>query len=176
MLLDNEHLQILADIESFAAIKKYRGMMPNRLTLFHQPDKLDELLQCGLVERVHVDMPCGAESRLFKLTDQGVEELERYRQSDEGQDFAKTSQPGAFSGLTRPQWILLNDIFHISQMHKNGGIAPNDELAAYDPADIQALYKGGLIVRVKAETGKGGKRKGLVLSRKGLQFVHDGEY
>ena len=169
MNLDSEKLQILADIDSFSNIQRYRGMMPSRLAMFHDDEQLTELINNEYVERVLVDLPCGSETKLLKLTDLGAELLDEARVSGSFTE-PGPQRPQLEIELSKRQWILLKDIYHFSGIHRHRGMMPLSELEAYDQEDVRALYANGLIIRVKIESG-GKKIKGMALSRKGLRLI-----
>ncbi|MBG0777097.1 MAG: hypothetical protein H0S85_11785 [Desulfovibrionaceae bacterium] len=180
MNLDSTHIKILKDIKSFTKVKKYRGMLPSKLALFNQDRKFDELLEAGLVQRLYVTTACGSESLYFKLTDNGHGFLD----SLSPEELCADECPREYGDeeddyLTTDQASILNDIYHYSKITKHGGIMPTELLGEFDSRIINALFSKGCLIRVKADMGRSRKRKGLMLSEKGLRlllfFTHDRE-
>lgn len=180
MQFDNQHLKILKDISAFSGIKRYRGMLPAKLAVFHNPDKVEELVEEECVERIVISLACGSERVMLKLTDRGHELLEEllpiYEEVAREEDIdapceEQASEPPPASELTKTQCILLSDVYHYSKIHSFGGLMPFEILDAYDASDVSSLSGNGYLIHVKAEMGKGKKRKGVILSDKALRLL-----
>ncbi len=177
MNLDKQHAEILSDIASFAEVERYRGMLPAKLALCYDELKVEELIQANLVERVFITFSCGQESQLLKLTEQGraaLEDLENVGDDEQGQVRRKkalTSLKPECVELTPEQLQIMSDILHYSKIHRFGGLMPHTETAEYPARDLNILFARGFVIRVKAELGSGKKRKGLILSDKGLRCL-----
>lgn len=180
MQFDHQHFKVLKDISAFSDIKRYRGMLPAKLAVFHNPDKVEELVDEECVERIVISLACGSERVMLKLTERGHELLEEllpiYEKvtkeaeldaSNEGTAYEPPTAPE----LTKSQCILLSDVYHYSKIHSFGGLMPMDILEAYDPKDASSLSGNGYLIHVKAEMGKGRKRKGVILSDKALRLL-----
>ncbi len=180
MQFDNQHLKILKDISAFSGIKRYRGMLPAKLAVFHNPAKVEELVEEECVERIVISLACGSERVMLKLTDHGHELLEEllplYEEVAREEEInapcdEQASEPPPASELTKTQCILLSDVYHYSKIHSFGGLMPVEILDAYDPRDVSSLSGNGYLIHVKAEMGKGKKRKGVILSDKALRLL-----
>jgi DNA-binding PadR family transcriptional regulator len=182
--MDEAHLKILQDVAAFARIRKYRGMLPSKLALFYDEGKIQELLAGGCLERIHVTYACGSETTFYKLTDKGQDCLKALKDKGlEAEPAPAAPHPPPPAGaeartedeeLSKDQLILLGDIYHSSQMHRHGGVMPADELEHCQVKDLNTLFGLGYIIRVKVETGSGQKRKGYILSDKGLRYLQPG--
>ncbi len=167
MELTLRHLRILKDIAAFSRVKRYRGMLPGKLALCYDQSLIDELLAAGLISRLQASYSCGSETMLLKLSTQGeqlLHDLALPGQADES-SCAEDALP---VDITPEQRLLLNDIFHFSQISRFGGMMPNTEIDAYAPRDVNTLFAKGYIVRVKSESGSGVGLKGLILSDRGI--------
>ncbi len=181
MQLDANHVKILQDIIVFSSVERYRGMLPSKLALCHDQRKIDELVAADLVERMEMSYPCGQESTLLKLTETGQIVMENLahngahivkpRPKHERQE---TELPLECRSLSALQWKILEDVFHFSKISRFGGIMPNTETENYPPKELNQLFAQGYIIRVKAEIGTGEKRKGYILSDKGLRCLEVG--
>lgn len=178
MQLDAQHVEILQDIIVFSSVERYRGMLPSKLALCHDQRKIDELVAADLVERMEMSYPCGQESTMLKLTETGqivMDNLAREGahivQPRPRQERHEVAIPSECQGLSDQQWQILQDIFHYSKISRFGGIMPNDETENYPPRELNQLFALGFIIRVKAEIGTGEKRKGYILSDKGLRCL-----
>lgn len=180
MHFDHQHFKVLKDISAFSGIKRYRGMLPAKLAVFHNPDKVEELVDEECVERIVISLACGSERVMLKLTERGHELLEEllpiYEEDakegeQEASDAGPDAEPPPATELTRAQCILLSDVYHYSKIHSFGGLMPADVLEAYDPKDTSSLSGNGYLIHVKAEMGKGRKRKGVILSDKALRLL-----
>ncbi|TVM17135.1 hypothetical protein DPQ33_10095 [Oceanidesulfovibrio indonesiensis] len=179
MQFDHQHFKVLKDISAFSGIKRYRGMLPAKLAVFHNPDKVEELVDEECVERIVISLACGSERVMLKLTERGHELLEELlpiyeedaKEGEQASGSGPDAEPQPATELTRAQCILLSDIYHYSKIHSFGGLMPADILEAYDPKDTSSLSGNGYLIHVKAEMGKGRKRKGVILSDKALQLL-----
>lgn len=177
MHIENQHFEILNDIAKFADVERYRGMLPAKLALCYDTRKVEELIEANLVERVFISFSCGQESQLLKLTEQGRTALEDLCDPG-GEDPAQPRgkkiliQPKPeCAELTPEQMQIMSDILHYSKIHRFGGLMPHTETTVYPPRDLNILFARGFVIRVKAELGSGKKRKGLILSDKGLRCL-----
>lgn len=177
MKLDTQHLEILQDIASFSSVERYRGMLPTKLALCYEERKINELVKADLVERMEISYACGQEATLLKLTEEGEELLdEMVRNGVQNIQILRKrkAQPPVrpeCEGLSEEQWQIMNDIFHYSKIHRFGGLMPSNETDDYSPRALNELFAQGFIIRVKAEIGTGEKRKGYILSDKGLRCL-----
>lgn len=162
MQLDELHLRILKDVASFASIKRYRGMMPARLAMFTDKTKVDELVELELIERMHMSYPCGSEETLLEITSEG-------RQALAAGYTPVPEEANPELDLSRPQLLILNDIYHFCKISRFRGMMPPDELVGYNARDVNTLFAQGYVIKVKADMGGGKKRKGLILSDKGVR-------
>ncbi len=177
MRADATHAAILKDVAAFSKIKRYRGMLPTRLVMYQDQIKIDELLEAGFIERLNVSMPCGSEHTLLKLTDAGseaVKVLDRPDADSPAKQELVSQEPEAcrvLENLNEEQMDILNDVFHYSKIKRFGGMMHYDELSIYDVKNVNILFARGFVIRVKADLGSGKKRKGLILSEKGLYYL-----
>ncbi len=176
MQLDKQHQEILQDIASFASIERYRGMLPAKLALCYDAHKIDELVHAGLVERMQISYACGQESVLLKLTEQGDQALDRLRRSETVAPPTLPRRkdkplPRDCGDLSPERLRILSDIQHFTGIHRFGGLMPQSEAENYAPQDLNELYAQGFVIRVKVELGTGEKRKGYILSDKGLRCL-----
>ncbi|MFW5735616.1 MAG: hypothetical protein ACOCWR_11200 [Oceanidesulfovibrio sp.] len=180
MQFDNNHFKILKDISAFSGIKRYRGMLPAKLAVFHNPDKVEELVEEECVERIVISLACGSERVMLKLSERGHELLEEllpmYEEDAKAtakeascEEPANELQPAPV--LDKSQCFLLSDVYHYSKIHSFGGLMPYDILEGYDAKDVSSLSGNGYLIHVKAEIGKGRKRKGVILSDKALRLL-----
>lgn len=169
MQLNQEHLKVLKDISLFSRVHRYHGMLPRKLALFYDDQTIDDLLHAEYIERVHFKYPCGSNTMLLRLTTAGAAAL----QADVG---AAEMLPDnvVLDELTQEQWDVLSDIYHTSQLRRYGGILPLEKVEdeRMDPKIINKLYARGFLIRVKAEMGSGKKRKGFIISNKGLRYLN----
>lgn len=187
MQFDQQHFKILKDINAFSGIKRYRGMLPAKLAIFHDASKVEELVDEECVERIVITFACGSERVMLKLTERGHDLLEEllpiYEEAVEEVDM-EAACPGQeeetpvvevkrvpASNLSKSQCILLSDVYHYSKIHSFGGLMPSDILETYSPKDISSLSGNGYLIHVKAEVGKGKKRKGVILADKALRLL-----
>lgn len=178
MELDSQHIEILQDIASFSGIERYRGMLPTKLALCHDERKINELMAAGLVERMEMSFACGQETVLLKLTESGEELVDSMAGNGSGVlSLARKPKrepiPKApeCQSISPAQWQIINDIFHFSKIHRFGGLMPSSEAEAFPPRELNQLFAQGFIIRVKSEIGSGRKRKGYILSDKGLRCL-----
>ncbi len=162
-------MELLQDIASFSKVRRYKGMLPSKLTLFYDESRVEELITSGYIERLIVSYPCGSEPSYLRLTNSGEEMLQNLGISSAPQ---KRSPKRLVDDLTEEQLLLLNDLFHYAQVTCNGGMAPISCIEAESLKDLNMLLTKGYALRVKTESGKGKKRKGLVLTEKGLLTLH----
>ncbi len=174
---DQAHFKILKDISAFSSIKRYHGMLPAKLALFYDQSKVNKLIEDECVERIVISFPCGSETVMLALTERGHEMLEALlpeyekavaRVSPAEEDDGSMQ---AQSGLSREQCILISDVYHYSNIHEYGGLMPYDILERYSSKDVNALSASGYLIHVKAEMGKGKKRKGVILTDKALSTL-----
>jgi molybdenum-dependent DNA-binding transcriptional regulator ModE len=178
MQFDNQHFKILKDISAFSGIKRYRGMLPAKLAVFHHANKVEELVEEECVERIVFSLACGSERVMLKLTERGHELLEEllpmYEEVAEKAEAAckdEEAEPEPTPEVSKAQCILLSDVYHYSKIHIFGGLMPNDILETYESKDVSSLSGNGYLIHVKAEVGKGKKRKGVILSDKALRLL-----
>jgi hypothetical protein len=173
MIVDAAHIAILRDVAAFSKVKRYRGMMPTRLALYQEQAKVDDLVEAGLIERINATMSCGSEHVLLKLTRQGFDTLKELEAAqDAAQDGpAEPEAAGSERRLSEEQEEILNDIYHFSKIKRFGGMTSPDLLADYDVKNVNNLFARGFVIRVKADLGSGRKRKGFILSEKGLAYL-----
>ncbi|QJT10446.1 hypothetical protein [Oceanidesulfovibrio marinus] len=186
MQFDQQHFKILKDINAFSGIKRYRGMLPAKLAIFHDAGKVEELVDEECVERIVITFACGSERVMLKLTERGHDLLEEllpvYEEAAKEADLGEVCSEGEdsqvvevkrtpTSSLSKTQCILLSDVYHYSKIHSYGGLMPSDILETYSPKDISSLSGNGYLIHVKAEVGKGKKRKGVILSDKALRLL-----
>ncbi|TVM30691.1 hypothetical protein [Oceanidesulfovibrio marinus] len=186
MQFDQQHFKILKDINAFSGIKRYRGMLPAKLAIFHDAGKVEELVDEECVERIVITFACGSERVMLKLTERGHDLLEEllpvYEEAAKEADLGEVCPEGEdsqvvevkrthTSSLSKTQCILLSDVYHYSKIHSYGGLMPSDILETYSPKDISSLSGNGYLIHVKAEVGKGKKRKGVILSDKALRLL-----
>lgn len=166
---NQEHLKILKDIFLFSKVHRYHGMLPRKLALFYDEAAIDELLLAEFIERVHFKYPCGSNTMLLRLTPAGLAALHASQEPTE-----TLPDDIALDELTPAQWDLLSDVYHLSQLRRHGGIMPLEKVEddKMDPKIINELYARGFLIRVKAEMGSGKKRKGFILSNKGLRHLN----
>ncbi|GAB7079687.1 hypothetical protein [Megalodesulfovibrio paquesii] len=169
MQLQQEHLKILKDISLFARVHRYHGMLPRKLALFYDEAAIDELLEAELIERVHFKYPCGSNTMLLRLTPTGANTLQQQQASDD-----TLPDNDVLDELTPEQWDVLSDMYHTSQLRRYAGILPLEKIddERLNPKIINVLYARGFIIRVKAEMGSGKKRKGFIISNKGLRYLN----
>jgi len=177
MKLDTQHVEILQDIASFSSIERYRGMLPAKLAMCHDQRKINELVAADLVERMEMSYACGQEAVLLKLTESGEEVMDDLATNgSRGLTLRRKVQeprqcePECLT-LSREQWQIVSDIYHFSKIRRFGGIMPSTEADNYPPRDMNQLFALGFVIRVKAEIGTGEKRKGFILSDKGLRCL-----
>lgn len=174
MQVDAVHKEILQDIASFSTIERYRGMMPMKLAMCFDELRIAELVEAGLIERIQISYACGQEATLLKLTDAGevllmdlaegdAEALARLRRRAE-----KVVTHRECAHLSQEQWQILSDVYHYTNIPRFGGLMPQEEVGIYDQRSVNELFAQGFVIRIKAELGSGVKRKGLILSDKGL--------
>lgn len=165
-----EHLKILKDIAVFSRVHRYHGMLPRKLAMFYDDAAIEDLLREEHIERVHFNYPCGSESVLLRLTESGQRLLA------ESRDALDAMGESPMEELTPQQWNLLSDIYHTSQLRKYGGIMPLGKIEdeKLSPKEVNQLYARGYLIRVKAEMGSGKKRKGFLISNKGLRTLNLG--
>lgn len=168
MQLNQEHLKILKDVSVFSRVHRYHGMLPRKLTLFYDEDSIDDLLHAEFIERVHFNYPCGSNTILLRLTPSGQKALQ------ENEDALEPLPGETLNELTQEQWDVLSDVYHISQLRRYAGIMPLQavEEEKLDPKIVNHLYARGFLIRVKAEMGSGKKRKGFLLTNKGLRYLN----
>lgn len=177
MQTDDAKLRILQDIRNFTKVRRYRGMFPTKLAMFHDQNVIDELLEEGFIERIFIDLPCGSESKLLKLTEAGMDYLDTLCSlpPDPAVAVSADCEPESAEpdpeALTKDQKVLLSDIYHFSNIRRFGGMMPREELENYNLRDVNTLYVRGYIIRIKAESGSGKKRRGMMLSDKGLRIM-----
>lgn len=168
MQLNQEHLKILKDVSVFSKVHRYHGMLPRKLTLFYDEEIIDDLLHAEYIERVHFNYPCGSNTMLLRLTSAGQQALKL------NEDVIESMPPEQVEELTQEQWDVLSDVYHISQLREHAGILPLEKVDAMkvDPKIVNHLYARGFLIRVKAEMGTGKKRKGYIISNKGLRYLN----
>ncbi len=168
MQLNQEHLKILKDVSVFSRVHRYHGMLPKKLTLFYDENIIDELLHAEYIERVHFNYPCGSNTMLLRLTSTGQTALQ------ENEDALEPMPDDIMNELTQEQWDVLSDIYHISQLRRYAGIMPLQAIEdeKLEPKIVNSLYARGFLIRVKAEVGTGKKRKGFLLTNKGLRYLN----
>lgn len=177
MQLLEMHKEILQDIASFSSIERYRGMMPAKLALCFDEGRIDELVESGLIERIEISYACGQEATLLKLTEEGEQTLTALAEGDT-ETLARLRRkvepeppPHECVHLSKDQMQIISDVYHFSKISRFGGLMPQDEIAYYDQRAVNELFAQGFVIRVKAELGSGAKRKGLILSDKGLRCL-----
>lgn len=172
MIVDAAHIAILRDVAAFSRVKRYRGMMPTRLALYQEQAKVDDLVEAGLVERINATMSCGSEHVLLKLTKEGSEALRSLEaDQDAAADPTAPEEAASERRLSEEQEDILNDIYHFSKIKRYGGMTSPDLLEDYDVKSVNNLFARGFVIRVKADLGSGRKRKGFILSEKGLAYL-----
>lgn len=184
MDITSRHHKVLQDIQAFTKVKKYRGMLPVKLVVYENEDAVSDLVECGMVERILVDMPCGGEMRLLKLTDSGEDFLDEADEHKECISELPEGEPivcvytskvvdcdDELYDLTKEMLNLLADVHHYSRIKRFGGMMPAEEAKAYSGEAMSTLLAAGCLVRIKAEMGGDKKRKGFILSEKGLRLV-----
>jgi hypothetical protein len=169
MTPNHTYVKILRDIEAFAPVRRYYGMLPFKLAVFHDDPCTEELIRAGLMERVFMDLPCGSENTLFRLTDEGRAYLRQAGVLQEDGDDGAEAEASDEDALTKEQRVLLKDIYHCSRIHRFDGMMPVDMVDSASTRDMNALFRDGYVLKVTSDTGASGKRKGLILSRKGLE-------
>ncbi|MFW5837510.1 MAG: hypothetical protein ACOCVM_05835 [Desulfovibrionaceae bacterium] len=172
--LSEKHLQIIKDLHNFSRLKRYHGLLPHKETLLYDPDVFQELRQAALVEKGTVFTSCGAsltgyrlsESARERLRDHGVEFPESPRRGEEAQ-----AEMEDFLG---PEHVdILVDVYHLSQTHKYGGIAPKEMLSDYEKKMVKMLYDAGFLFYIKLKGADVRRRKGYILSRRAARLLKD---
>lgn len=171
MNLSNEHLTVLKDMAVFSKVRRYRGMLPHNVSIFYDEAVINDLVQNEYVERIQVSFSCGSERVLLKPTKKGLDAAEKLRQADTETDKEKKIRE-LRALLTEEQFDILNDVHHYSHIRRHNGMMPMEKLEIYDTKSVNELYGQGFIIKVKAEPGTGKKRKGYILSEKGIAVLH----
>lgn len=181
MIFTPEHIKILSDLVTFSKIDRYRGMLPAKMAAFYAQDILEEMIDQNLVESFVVSYPCGSEQTFYKMTKAGRKALEEEQantrageyshEQAEDHPYKKIRDNITADNLQEEHNHILNDIFHLSKVQRNGGLTPMEELQEYGPYEINTLYAKGYIIRVKVTMRDKTKRKGLILSDKGIKAL-----
>lgn len=169
----DKHLQILKDLHNFSRLKRYHGLLPHKETLFYDQDVFQELRDRALVEKGIIFTSCGSTLKGYRLAE-GVRE--RLRES--GLDLSKPPKSSdaleEVEDLLEPEHIdILVDVYHLSQTHKYGGIAPKEMLSEYEKKMVKMLYDSGYIFYIKLKGADVKHRKGYILSRRGARLLRD---
>lgn len=169
----DKHLEILKDLHNFSRLKRYHGLLPHKETLFYDPDVFQELRDNALVEKGIIFTSCGSTLKGYRLAD-GVRE--RLRES--GVDLTSPSKNSEaleeVKDFLEPEHIdILVDVYHLSQTHKYGGIAPKEMLSEHEKKMVKMLYDSGYIFYIKLKGAEVKHRKGYILSRRGACLLRD---
>lgn len=173
MLLTTRHIQILKDIDRFSGVQRYHGMLPEKHALLYNDDALYSLQENNLVEERTVIAQCGRMMKGYRLTDTALDDLNKagveLRSDDPSGQEVPTEIVDEELG---PEHIrVLQDFFHMTQIHKFNGIAPKQEVEDYDKRVIQLLYDLGYIIYIKIK-GKSVKySKGYILTDDGRKLL-----
>jgi len=169
MQFDTRHLRILRDLSLFSKVKRYQGMLPAKLAVFYEDEKVRDLIEQGIVERYNISFPCGSHTAMLRLTEQGKQTVASLPQSEAAEHDAATDGPA--ESLSPEHAAALADIYHFSKIQRYGGMMPESELNNYDLKTINQLYALGFVARVSVDTGTKKKRKGLIVSEKALRYL-----
>ncbi|MEF2146123.1 MAG: hypothetical protein V3573_11815 [Desulfovibrionaceae bacterium] len=173
MILTEKHVQILKHIQAYANVKRYHGMLPEREALAYDELVLDSLKENGLVEEGMIMTSCGSNPKGYRLSDGARAELEAFGIdfTDRGWEKVRNDDNVSMDQLDKEHIEMLRDIYHLSRVSRNHGVAPGAVLDDYEKPLLRMLYDMGYVFHIKLK-GKNVKHgDGYVLSDKATRLL-----
>ncbi|TVM26709.1 hypothetical protein, partial [Oceanidesulfovibrio marinus] len=140
----------LKDINAVSGIKRYRGMLPAKLAIFHDAGKVEERVDEECVEHIVITFSCVSELVMLKRTERGHDLIDEllpvYEAAAKEADLVEVCPEFEESQvvevnrthtscLAKTQCILLSDVYHDSKIHSYGALMPSDILETDRPKD-----------------------------------------
>ncbi len=174
MVLNERHMQLLKHVKSYAAIKRYHGLLPKREAVFYETELVDELLEAGLIEVGSVCTSCGNHMEGYRLSRKAEAEFEKkgidIRDSDWERIICVDIDIDKY--LDRVHVKALMDIYYLTRVSMFGGIAPTDVLAGSYTEDVfSVLLDVGFIYRISLKGPTIRYENGFVLSDKASRML-----
>ncbi|WP_018123453.1 hypothetical protein [Desulfovibrio oxyclinae] len=173
MALTDTDIGILRDIQNYARIERYLGMLPAKLASVYSEGALEGLMEAGLVDEGTIFTNCGSNPSGYRLTDEGRAALFNEGGQDAGKRWRKLTEakhPDA-EMLDAETLDVLVDIYHLSKLRRSGGLVRKELLEDYERASLSALYDLGLIFWVKLK-GRGVESgKGYIISDRAVRLL-----
>lgn len=173
MILTEKHIQVLKDINRYARIKRYHGLLPKRECFVYEDAILESLQENGIVEEGVIFTSCGSNPTGYRIAEQAREDLRRLGVdlNSEDWDRAKDEESVTLDQLEQDHVDTLVDIYHFSRINKFGGMAPKAVLEDYDRGVVEYLYDAGYIYQIKVKGKNVRYEKGYVLSDKAFKIL-----
>ncbi len=173
MILTEKHIQILKDINRFAGIKRYHGLLPRKECFLYDDAHLEYLLEHGIVEEGAIYTRCGSNPTGYRIAENAKDELKKLGVdfSDDDWDRVKEEEDITQDQLEKEHIDALVDVYHFAKISRFGGMAPKEIMDDYDKTVIEYLYDAGYVFQIKVK-GKSVKyEKGYVLSDKSMRIL-----
>ena len=179
MILDETDIQILKDVYSFKDVKRYHGLLPAKFLLTADAKRVERLESECLIEKGRVEAQCGANFQGYRLTEHALHNLRQLGYDLSNDDFIcrlrnlKSIDPDE---LDKRHIDILSDIFHLSKLCSNSGLAPKSDLKKYDKKELRLLFDLGLILSIKVKSECDDSYKGYILSELGRRLLQQVGY
>ena len=173
MDLSHETIQVLKEIQSFATVKRYHGMMPEKQAVLYEREVLEYLQANDLVEEGVIFSKCGLSTRGYRVSDHARALLREYGLDLESDGWETISRFGFISqeGLEPEHLDILRDMDRITRVKVFGGLVPKHVMDEFDKRRVKTLYEGGYIFYIKIKGADVKYTKGYILSEKGGYLV-----
>lgn len=173
MDLSHETIQALKEIQSFASVKRYHGMMPEKQAMLYESEVIEYLKVNNLVEEGVIFSKCGTSTRGYRVADQARALLKEYGLDLEADGWETINRFGFISeeGLEPGHMDILRDMDRITRVKVFGGLVPKHVMDEFDKRRVKTLYEGGYIFYIKIKGADVKYTKGYILSEKGTYLV-----
>ncbi|WP_027185136.1 hypothetical protein [Desulfovibrio inopinatus] len=163
MTLTERQMNIVQTVADFDSIDRYQGTLPRKHAFMYDEKDINELVHSDILQWVKLTFPCGKGVKGLRLTSTGRKFLE-------GPKRACTSNETL---PTPSQLDLLCDIVYTCRISLFRGIMPKSMIRQYAENDVEELYLGGFILRIKIRLEDGEKLKGFILTAKANRLLKE---
>lgn len=174
MVLNERHMQLLKHIKSYAAIKRYHGLLPKREAAFYDIELLEGLLDAGLIEEGSICTSCGNNLEGYRLSREAEREFENKGIDIKDSDWERICcvDMEIDQYLDKVHVKALMDIYYLTRVSMFGGIAPIDVLAGSYTEDVfNVLLDVGFVYRISLKGPTIRYENGFVLSDKASRML-----